>query len=129
MESIGSSVAEALRSSGLASSALDLFSLMPDQLANLNLGTPEEPRRYGEKNARKALDALQNARGLPLERWLIAFGIPLVGEVVAKALADTHPDLKHVADSPTSGTSSAWMNWWNRPPKPTPTPRQKTKRR
>ena len=100
VESIGSSVAEALRSSGLASSALDLFSLMPDQLANLNLGTPEEPRRYGEKNARKALDALQNARGLPLERWLIAFGIPLVGEVVAKALADTHPDLKHVADSP-----------------------------
>jgi len=86
VESIGSSVAEALRSSGLASSALDLFSLMPDQLANLNLGTPEEPRRYGEKNARKALDALQNARGLPLERWLIAFGIPLVGEVVAKIL-------------------------------------------
>lgn len=100
VESIGSSVAEALRSSGLASSALDLFSLTTDQLANLNLGTPEEPRRYGEKNARKALDALQNARGLPLERWLIAFGIPLVGEVVAKALADTHPDLKHVADSP-----------------------------
>ena len=88
VESIGSSVAEALRSSGLASSALDLFSLTTDQLANLNLGTPEEPRRYGEKNARKALDALQNARGLPLERWLIAFGIPLVGEVVAKALAD-----------------------------------------
>ena len=110
VESIGSSVAEALRSSGLASSALDLFSLTTDQLANLNLGTPEEPRRYGEKNARKALDALQNARGLPLERWLIAFGIPLVGEVVAKALADTHPDLKHVGILPTSGTSSAWMN-------------------
>ena len=100
VESIGSSVAEALRSSGLAASALDLFSLKLEQLANLNLGTPEEPRRYGEKNAQKALDALQNARELPLERWLIAFGIPLVGEVVAKALADTHPDLEHVADSP-----------------------------
>ena len=47
VESIGSSGAEALRSSGLASSALDLFSLTTDQLANLNLGTPEEPRRYG----------------------------------------------------------------------------------
>lgn len=100
VESIGSSVAEALRSSGLAASALDLFSLKLEQLANLNLGTPEEPRRYGEKNAQKALDALQNARELPLERWLIAFGIPLVGEVVANALADTHPDLEHVADSP-----------------------------
>lgn len=100
VESIGSSVAEALRNSGLATSALDLFFLKVDQLAALNLGTPEEPRRYGEKNARKALDALQNARELPLERWLIAFGIPQVGEVVAKALADTHPDLDHVADSP-----------------------------
>ncbi|MFR1411219.1 MAG: hypothetical protein ACLSUW_02185 [Akkermansia sp.] len=49
---------------------------------------------------RKALDALQNARELPLERWLIAFGIPQIGEVVAKALADTHPDLDHVAESP-----------------------------
>lgn len=100
VESIGSSVAEALRNSGLASSPLDLFFLKLDQLANLNLGTPEEPRRYGEKNAQKALDALQYARELPLERWLIAFGIPLVGEVVAKALADTHPDLEHVAHSP-----------------------------
>ena len=100
MESIGSSVAEALRGSGLADSALDLFSLTLEQLANLNLGTAEEPRRYGEKNAQKALDALQNARELPLERWLIAFGIPQIGEVVAKALADTHPDLDHVAASP-----------------------------
>lgn len=100
VESIGSSVAEALRGSGLADSALDLFSLTLEQLANLNLGTAEEPRRYGEKNAQKALDALQNARELPLERWLIAFGIPQIGEVVAKALADTHPDLDHVAESP-----------------------------
>ena len=100
VESIGSSVAEALRGSGLAASALDLFSLTLEQLANLNLGTAEEPRRYGEKNAQKALDALQNARELPLERWLIAFGIPQIGEVVAKALADTHPDLDHVAESP-----------------------------
>ena len=100
VESIGSSVAEALRGSGLAASALDLFSLTLEQLANLNLGTAEEPRRYGEKNAQKALDALKNARELPLERWLIAFGIPQIGEVVAKALADTHPDLDHVAESP-----------------------------
>lgn len=99
VESIGSTVAEALRNTGMVSSALDLFFLKTDQLASLNLGTQEEPRRYGEKNARKALEALQNAQYLPLERWIIAFGIPLVGEVAAKALADTHPDLEHVASS------------------------------
>ncbi len=99
VESIGSTVAEALHSSGLVGSALDLFGLTTEQLANLNLGTPEEPRRYGEKNATKALEALNKAKNLPPERWLVAFGIPLVGEVVAKALADTHPDLEAVADS------------------------------
>ncbi len=99
VESIGSTVAEALHSSGLVGSALDLFGLTTEQLANLNLGTPEEPRRYGEKTATKALEALNHARALPTERWLVAFGIPLVGEVVAKALADTHPDLEAVANS------------------------------
>lgn len=66
VESIGSSVAEALRSSGLASSALDLFSLTTDQLANLNLGTPEEPRRYGEKMPGKRWTPCKTREGF---RW------------------------------------------------------------
>lgn len=66
VESIGSSVAEALRSSGLASSALDLFSLTTDQLANLNLGTPEEPRRYGEKMPGKRWTPCKTRAGF---RW------------------------------------------------------------
>ncbi|MEG1507892.1 MAG: NAD-dependent DNA ligase LigA [Akkermansia sp.] len=99
VESIGSSVAEALVTNELVHSPLDLFSLQLETLANLNLGTPDEPRRYGEKNATKALDALRVANGLPLERWLIAFGIPQVGEVIAKSLADTHKDLNDLAHS------------------------------
>lgn len=99
IESIGISVAEALVANGLAHSPLDLFRLVPEELGSLNLGTADEPRRYGEKNAHKAVAALKAARDLPLERWITAFGIPQVGEVVAKVLADTHPDLHALADS------------------------------
>lgn len=99
IDSIGSSVAEALVSHGLAHSPLDLFRLDAEELAPLNLGTPEEPRRYGEKNAAKAIEALNAAKDLPLERWIISFGIPQIGEVVAKVLADTHPDLKALPQS------------------------------
>ncbi len=99
VESIGSSVAEALVARGIAHSPLDLFTLQPETLANLNLGTEEEPRRYGEKNAGKALEALRSSPHQAMERWLIAFGIPQVGEVVAKSLADTHRDLTELATS------------------------------
>lgn len=99
IESIGAIVAEALQREELVASPLDLFFLSDNQLANLNLGSEDEPRRFGEKNAQKVLEALKNASQLPLERWLVAFGIPLVGEVVAKALADTHPNLSEVAHS------------------------------
>lgn len=99
IESIGSSVAEALVAKGLAHSPLDLFRLGMEELGGLNLGTEEEPRRYGEKNAAKALEALEAAKELPMERWLVSFGIQQVGEVVAKLLADTHRDLDELAQS------------------------------
>lgn len=99
VESIGTSVAEALVSKGIAHSPLDLFDMDLSVLSSLNLGTESEPRRYGEKNATKAFDALHDARTLPLERWLIAFGIPEVGEVAAKLLADTHQNLDELAHS------------------------------
>lgn len=99
IESIGITVAEALVSHGLASSPLDLFKLTVDKLASLNLGTPTEPRRYGEKNAQKAIETLNSSKQLPLERWITAFGIPQVGEVAAKLLANTHLTLTDLSNS------------------------------
>ncbi len=99
VESLGGTVAEALVSQGYISSPLDLFRLDADTLASLNLGTEEEPRRFGEKNAKKALDALQQARTLPLERWLTAFGIPNVGVTTAGLVSVYHRDLESLANS------------------------------
>lgn len=97
--SLGDIVAEKLVERGLVREPLDLFDLKLDQLATLNLGTDVEPRVFGEKNARKILDALDRARDLPLARWLFALAIPEVGEQTAHQLAQVHESFEALADS------------------------------
>lgn len=97
IENLGGTVAEALVNRGMISTPLDLFTLTVEQLGALNLGTDDEPRRFGEKNAAKALAALQNARTLPLERWLTAFGISTIGTVTARTAARYHRDMAELA--------------------------------
>jgi DNA ligase (NAD+) len=70
-----------------------------EQLAKLNLGTNDEPRVFGEKNATKILDALQRAKTAPLSRWIHALAIADVGEATAKQLAATHDSLESLAKS------------------------------
>jgi DNA ligase (NAD+) len=99
LESLGDSVAEKLVERGLVKEPLDLFDLKLEVLGKLNLGTDDEPRVFGEKNATKILDALQRAKTAPLSRWLFAIGIPNVGEVTAIDIAKFHNDLEQVANS------------------------------
>jgi len=101
IEGIGGVVSEKLVESGLAKEPLDLFDLTVAKLAVLNLGTPDEPRVFGEKNAAKVVDALDRACTLPLSRWLHALGIQNVGETAAYQLARAHADFNAVAHSPT----------------------------
>lgn len=99
IESLGGTVAEALVNRGLIASPLDLFTLTQEQLGALNLGTDDEPRRFGEKNAAKALEALEKAKHHPLERWLTALGIATIGTVTARAAAKYHRSLAELATS------------------------------
>jgi DNA ligase (NAD+) len=99
LESLGGIVAEKLLERGLIKEPLDLFDLKLEALGKLNLGTDDEPRTFGEKNATKILDALQRAKTAPLSRWLFAIGIQNVGEVTAIDIAKFHNDLEQVATS------------------------------
>jgi len=99
LESLGGIVAEKLVERGLVKEPLDLFDLKLEVLGKLNLGTDDEPRTFGEKNATKILDALQRAKTAPLSRWIFAIGIPNVGEVTAIDIAKFHNDLEQVANS------------------------------
>ncbi len=100
IESLGGVVAEKLVERGLVREPLDLFDLKLEQLAQLNLGTEQEPRVFGEKNAVKVIEALQRARTLPLHRWIHALAIPEIGEKTALDLAGFFPDLTTLVNSP-----------------------------
>jgi DNA ligase (NAD+) len=99
LESLGGIVAEKLVERGLVKEPLDLFDLKLEVLGKLNLGTDDEPRTFGEKNATKILDALQRAKTAPLSRWIHALAIADVGEATAKQLAATHESLDALAVS------------------------------
>lgn len=97
IESLGGTVAEALVQRGLIRTPLDLFRLTLPELAALNLGSEEEPRRFGEKNAARALAALEKAKSMPLERWLTALGIPGIGAVTARTVARYQRSVQELA--------------------------------
>ena len=99
IESLGGTVAEKLVERGIVNEPLDLFDLTVEQLAKLNLGTDDEPRVFGEKNATKVIEALKRARTLPLERWIHALAIPEVGEETARQLARVHNSIDQLAGS------------------------------
>jgi DNA ligase (NAD+) len=105
LEGLGGVVADALVEKGVVAEPLDLFAMeqsgkLSETLAGLNLGTADEPRVFGEKNARKLADAVHRARGFPLSRWIHALAIPEVGETIAYQLAAAHGSLRELSDSP-----------------------------
>ncbi len=77
----------------------DLYDVTLETLATLNLGTAEEPRVFGEKNATKIVAAREAARSLPLEKWLYALSVPDVGETTARELGRRHRTFADLADS------------------------------
>ena len=99
LESLGGIVAEKLVERGLVQEPLDLFTLPEEKLAALNLGTDDEPRVFGAKNAAKVKEALERARTLPLHRWIHALAISEVGEQTAYDLAQFHETLEDLARS------------------------------
>src|SRR5437667_4179279 len=99
IESVGGIVADNVVERGLVREPLDLFELKIEQLAKLNLGAEEAPRVFGEKNATKAINAIERARILPLSRWLFALAIPDVGKTTATQLTRFHDTIQDVSNS------------------------------
>jgi DNA ligase (NAD+) len=99
IESVGGIVADKLVERRLLREPLDLFELKVNQLAKLNLGSDESPRVFGEKNATKAIQAVERAKTAPLSRWLYALAIPDVGKTTASDLARFHETIEDVANS------------------------------
>jgi DNA ligase (NAD+) len=100
IDGVGGVVAAKLVELDLVQDPPDLYGVAEATLAALNLGTAEESRVFGEKNAAKIVAAREAARGLPLEKWLYALSVPDVGETTARELGRRHRTLAELADSP-----------------------------
>lgn len=99
IDGVGDVVAAKLVELGLVQDPPDLYHVPLETLATLNLGTAEEPRVFGEKNATKVVAARDAARALPLEKWLYALSVPDVGESTARELGRRHRNFAELADS------------------------------
>ncbi len=99
IDGVGGVVAAKLVELDLVRDPPDLYDVPLETLATLNLGTAEEPRVFGEKNATKVVAAREAARALPLEKWLYALSVPDVGESTARALGRRHRSFAELTDS------------------------------
>ena len=99
IDGLGDIVAAKLVELDLVKDQPDLYDIPLETLATLNLGTAEEPRVFGEKNATKLVAARDAARALPLEKWLYALSVPDVGESTARELGRRHRNFAELADS------------------------------
>jgi DNA ligase (NAD+) len=79
IEGLGKKIVDLLVDEGLVKSISDIYMLKKEQL----LGLP----RFAEKSAKKLIDAIEESKGMDLDRFIYALGIPEVGEHVAKLLA------------------------------------------
>ena len=103
IRAIGGKVAEALVAQGWVKDPLDLFSLTLPQLEAFRIGDEASGARKFGKNAQTAMEALANAKTLPLDRWLFATGIPNVGVTVAEQIASGHATFSELSNSPVLG--------------------------
>jgi DNA ligase (NAD+) len=99
IEGVGDIVADKLVERGMVRAPLDLYDIPEAELAALNLGTDDEPRVFGPKNAARVVAARERARTMPLHRWLFAIGIPEVGESAARELSRLHKNLTELSGS------------------------------
>ncbi|MDB6168520.1 MAG: ligA [Verrucomicrobia bacterium] len=99
IDGVGGVVAAKLVELGHVEDPPDVYDVPLETLATLNLGSDDEPRVFGAKNAAKVVAAREAARGLPLERWLYALSVPDVGETTARELGRRHRSFAELADS------------------------------
>lgn len=80
IEGLGEKRAQQLIDAGLAERLSDLYSLTREDLLSLE--------RYGEKSADSLLREIEDSKEATLPRFLYGLGIPLVGEHLARVLAE-----------------------------------------
>lgn len=85
IDGLGTKIVDQLVNTGLVENVADLYNLKLKELANLE--------RMAEKSAQNILDAINASKKCGLVRLLYGLGILLVGEHLARVLAEKYPSL------------------------------------
>ena len=98
IRALGGRLSDILVEKRIVTDPLDLFTLDYSALQDLDIGEEGAPRKFG-KNALNMKKAVEDAKRLPLDRWIFAFGIPNVGVTVARDIAAEHDRMSSLANS------------------------------
>ena len=85
IDGMGNKLVEQMVERGLIRSFGDIFQLDKTAVENLD--------RMGSKSAQNLIDAVENSKKLPFDRFIYALGIRYVGEHVSKIIADHYHHL------------------------------------
>lgn len=88
IDGLGEKIVAQLWTSGMLTKLEDIFALNAARLAELE--------RFGQKSADNLILQIERAKQAPLDRFLVALGIPEVGETTAKILARRFRSLQGV---------------------------------
>jgi DNA ligase (NAD+) len=91
IDKLGESLVDQLVTKGLVVDVADLYDLTAEQLSALE--------RMGKKSAQNVIDAVQASRERPLERLVGGLGIPQIGQVAGRQIAQV------------AGTLAALLSW------------------
>lgn len=103
IDSLGAETVSGLFDKGLIKNYGDLYDLKSEDLLNLEfeIGEEEEKKKRSlkEKSVQNILDGIEASKQVPFERVLFAMGIRLVGETVAKKLAQHFQNIDNLSDA------------------------------
>lgn len=91
IDGLGEKQVAQLMDAGLVRTAADFYRLTPEQLTELE--------GYGEVSARRVVEAIQASKARPFGRVLFAIGIPEVGEVTGRNLAQRFRSIDALMDA------------------------------
>ncbi|MDQ2070974.1 NAD-dependent DNA ligase LigA [Haloarcula sp. H-GB4] len=100
IEGVGEKAVQQLLDAGLVSDPADLYDLTVEDLTDLE--------GWGETSARNLVEGMDGAREPPLADFLVALGIPEVGTVTARNLAQEFGTFEAILDAADEGNTDAF---------------------
>jgi DNA ligase (NAD+) len=88
IDHLGTVLVDQLVDRGIVGDVADLYALTPARIAELE--------RMGEKSAQNVYESIQRSKTRTLDRLLCGLGIPQIGQVAAKQLAEEAGTLEHL---------------------------------